>query len=167
MGSGWGATGGGRARSGDHGAGIPRRHRLGQAGAQGGPLGEEVRLMDRGGAGLAGLGEFPVRDLEQLGQVYFFRVLAQQGPIQDQLGGVAFFLDVGFELPINRAGAQDGVHVDVALGVQAPDPVDGLDEFVHGPGIGNEDDIVAAVERVALGHAVDAGEKDGDLRFEI
>ena len=42
------------------------------------------------------------------------------------------------------------------------DAVEGLLEFVIGPAIGHEDDVVGEVEAVAFGHAFDAGEQDGD-----
>jgi len=41
------------------------------------------------------------------------------------------------------------------------DAVDALLELVVGPGVTQEDDIVAEVEAMALGHAIHAGKHDG------
>ena len=40
------------------------------------------------------------------------------------------------------------------------DAVDGLLEFIIGPGVGHQDNIPAEVERVEFGHAFDAGQHD-------
>ena len=64
-------------------------------GAEGRPILLQLALIQS--SGLLHVGEVLVRNLEQLGEVDFGGVFAEELAIEDQFGGVAFFLDIGFE----------------------------------------------------------------------
>lgn len=125
--------------------------------AEHGPLGVDEGFV----YGLTGGVEFLVGDLEEFGEVDFLGAFADEAAVKDKFGGVAFFLDEAFEPQVNGAVADDDIDVDGFLAGHAMDAVDGLDEFVVGPGVGDEDDVVGQVKAVAFGHALDAGEHDG------
>lgn len=52
---------------------------------------------------------------------------------------------------------------DVGDGIQPVNAIDELLELVPGPRVGHEDDIAAARIRMALGHAVNPLQCDGDV----
>ena len=77
--------------------------------------------------------EFLAGDVEQLREVDFGGLLADEAAVEDQFGGVALLLDHGLQLAVNGAVADDGIDVDVPEGVDPVRAVDGLLELVVGP----------------------------------
>lgn len=161
MGGGGWELGGGKARQEPRPTRVgvvPFREGLGELGAEVGPFGLEGGFFD----GLGGGVEFFFGDFKEVGEAEFVGTIVDEFAIDDEFGGVAFFVDGFLEDAVDGAVADDGPDVDGFLGEEAVDAVDELLEFIVGPTVADEDGVGAAPKVVAFGHAFHAGEDDGD-----
>ena len=77
------------------------------------------------------------------GEVDLGALFTKEVAVQNQFAGVALFLQHALQFAVNAAFTDDGPSVDGPAGIEPVDAVDGLLKFVPGPGVAQEDDVVA------------------------